>query len=644
MKFTITAVMLLGVVIASTAQSHYPGQHKGKFTLDDSKSIKVAAFDLKDITLLDSRFKDNMLRESNWILSLKVNSLLHSFRTSSGVYSGVEGGYDTTEKLGGWESLDCELRGHSMGHILSGLSLLYASTKDKVYKEKADSLVVGLAEVQKTLKQNGYLGAYPQNLIDRNIAGQRVWAPWYTLHKLYAGLMDQYLYADNKLALEVVIGMSNWAYDKLIKVTPEQRTIMLKNEFGGMNDSFYTLYAITGNEKYKWLGAFFYHNESLDPLKKNEDNLNKKHANTYIPKLIGLVRDYELEGGTDNKSIPEFFWNTVVDHHSFVTGSNSDKEKFFKADEQEQHLTGYTGESCNVYNMLKLSKHLYGLEGNVKYMDFYEKALYNHILGQQDPQSGMVAYFLPMLPGAHKVYSTPTHSFWCCVGTGFENQAKYGETIYYHNDKDIYVNLFIPSELKWKEKGLTLKQETKYPYEESTQLTVSVDSPLTMGLNIRYPSWATSGVVVKVNGKKIKVKAAKGSYINLDRIWRNEDKIEITFPMELHWSSEGNSNMKALMYGPVVMAAKLGTKGMEKPAPFSNPALHNDYYTYDFAVPGTINNELEVKGRQFDKWLKRVPKEPLTFKSIKVGDKEELTFVPLFDLHRERYNIYWNLK
>ncbi|WP_066220195.1 glycoside hydrolase family 127 protein [Formosa haliotis] len=644
MKIKIGIVLFLGGVIGLMAQSHYPGQHQDKLALKDNNRTKAMAFDMKDVTLLDSRFKENMQRESNWILSLKTNSLLHSFRTNAGVYSGYEGGYDTTEKLGGWESLDCELRGHAVGHILSGLSLLYATTKEDVYKTKADSIVIGLAEVQKVLNQNDYLSAYPQNLIDRNIAGKRVWAPWYTLHKLYAGLIDQYLYTDNKLALHVVEGMANWAYDKLQLITPEQRTIMLRNEFGGMNDVFYSLYEITGNKKYKWLGEFFYHNESLDPLKQKVDNLNKKHANTYIPKLIGLIRDYEIEGNKENKEVTEFFWNTVVNHHSFVTGSNSDKEKFFKPDHQTEHLSGYTGESCNVYNMLKLTRHLFGLEADVKYADFYEKALYNHILGQQDPATGMVAYFLPMLPGAHKVYSTPSASFWCCVGTGFENQAKYSEAIYYHNNKGVFVNLFIPSELNWKEKGFVLKQETKFPYDDKTTLTISVNKNVKTALYVRYPSWATLGATVKVNGKKIRVKSKPGSYINIDRVWKNNDKIEITFPMELHWSnSKEDSDVRAVMYGPIVMAAELGTEGMKKPAPYSNPQLHNDYYTYNYNVPTTLNNHLEVKGDKIKKWLEPVHNKPLTFKSVGLKNKE-LTFIPLFDLHRERYNIYWDLK
>ncbi|MDP3434746.1 MAG: glycoside hydrolase family 127 protein, partial [Bacteroidota bacterium] len=598
---------------------------------------------MRDIKLLPSRFIENMERESRWIMSLDVDRLLHSFRNNAGVYAGLEGGYDTVEKLAGWESLDCELRGHTTGHILSGLAMLYASTGYEQFKLKADSLVSRLAVVQEALGEDGYLSAFPENLINRNIAGQRVWASWYTLHKLYSGLIDQYLYCHNQQALEIVAKMGNWAYNKLQKVTPEERKRMIRNEFGGVNDSFYTLYQITGKAEYKWLAEFFYHDETLDPLLTQEDNLDKKHANTFIPKLIGLARAYEIGEPEQNKTIAGFFWNTVVDHHSFCTGSNSDKEKFFKPDHQHEHLTGYTGESCNVYNMLKLTRHLFCMDADVKLADYYEKALSNHILGQQDPESGMVAYFLPMLPGAHKVYSTPDSSFWCCVGTGFENHAKYGEAIYYHKDDELFVNLFIPSELNWKEKGVTVLQETKFPQESTSSFTLKINQPQKLTINIRYPSWATAGASVKINGKKYRVKQNPGSYIALERTWKNGDKIEIDFPMELKVNPSENPDIASISYGPIVLAAKMGTEGMRKPAPFSNPDLHNDYYTYDYRVPLTLSNVLNVKGKPVEEWLKPVAGQLLTFKTINVADKDFI-FVPLFDLHRERYVVYWNLK
>lgn len=642
MRNTLTiffAVFFCSIVMA---QSHYPGQHKSKLKLADAFQPAVEAFDLKDVTLLPSRFTENMEREKKWILSISVKSLLHSFRTNAGVYSGLEGGYSPTKgtpKLAGWESLDSEVRGHTTGHILSGLALLYASTKESAFKIKADSIVAGLAEVQEALKQNGYLSAYSQGLIDRNIAGKSVWAPWYTLHKIYAGLIDQYLYCDNKQALDIVTKMGEWAYQKLKPLSEEQRVLMLRNEFGGVNDAFYNLYAITGNDHFKWVAEFFYHNDVLDPLKEKKDNLSPKHANTFIPKLIGLARNYELEAKGEGMEIADFFWNTVIDHHSFVTGSNSDKEHFFTPDQLSKHLTGYTGESCNVYNMLKLTRHLFIKNPDVKYADYYETALLNHILGQQDPATGMIAYFLPMLPGAHKLYSTPDSSFWCCVGSGFENQAKYGEAIYYHNNNDLFVNLFIPSELNWKEKGLELLQETGFPENGTINFTIKNAGGF-RNLNIRYPSWAKSATV-KINGKKQNRVVKENGYITLNRKWKAGDRVTINYEMGLEAvPTNDDPNIVAITYGPVVLAGEMGTTGMTGRAPYSDPNQHNDYYTYDFKVPGDIQKSLQLDKNNLSAGIKAVDGKPLTFKTKKEG----VTLRPLYDIHRQRYVVYWSLK
>ncbi len=622
------------------AQSHYPGQHAGKFVVPDQLKPAICAFDLQDVRLLDSRFKQNMEREQQWLQAIEPYRLLHSFRTNAGVYSGNEGGYQMVKKLAGWESLDCELRGHTTGHILSGLALMYASTGDEQYKIKGDSLVTGLAEVQRVLNQDGYLSAFPQELINRNIKGQKVWAPWYTLHKLLSGLIDQYLYRDNTQALEVASKMGTWAYKKLQPITAEQRARMLRNEFGGINESFYNLYAITGNKQYQWLAEFFYHNEMLDPLKSGKDILEKKHANTYIPKLLGLTREYELEGRGNGHDIAEFFWQTVIDHHSFATGSNSDQEKFFQPDHLSEHMSGYTGESCNVYNMLKLTRHLFIHTADAKYADYYERALYNHILGQQDPATGMIAYFLPMLPGAHKVYSTKDSSFWCCVGSGFENQAKYGEAIYYHNENNLYVNLFMPSELNWKEKGMKLRQESRFPEEGSTLITIEAAHPVATTLNIRYPSWAVAGATIRVNGRKISVKDKPDSYIAINRTWKGGDQVEVSYPMTLRAiATSDNPNKVALAYGPIVLAGVMGTEGMLEPAPYSNPGLYNDYYTYNYNVPQNIINALAMDKGKPENSIKPVGGAKLTFQT-----KEGILFKPLYDIHRERYVVYWDVK
>ena len=542
---------LLAMSGALTAQSVYPGQHAGKLKRETVAPMKVKSFDLKDVRLLPSRFRENMMRDSVWMASIEVDRLLHSFRTNAGVFAGREGGYMTVKKLGGWESLDCELRGHTTGHLLSAYGLMYAATGSEQFKQKGDSLVNGLAEVQTALG-NGYLSAYPEELINRNIRGTSVWAPWYTLHKLFSGLIDQYLYSDNQKALEVVVRMADWAYHKLKPLDETTRQKMIRNEFGGVNESFYNLYAITGDERHRWLAQFFYHNEVIDPLKELRDDLGTKHTNTFIPKVIAEARNYELTEDENSRKLSDFFWHTMIDHHTFAPGCSSDKEHYFDPARFSKHVSGYTGETCCTYNMLKLSRHLFCWTADAAIADYYERALYNHILGQQDPQTGMVTYFLPLLSGSHKVYSTKENSFWCCVGSGFENHAKYGEAIYYHNDKGIYVNLFIPSVVNWREKGLTLRQETDFPAEETTVLTIRAQNPVETTVYLRYPSWS-KGVKVFVNGKKIAVKQKPGSYIAITRLWKDGDRITADYPMCLRVETTPDNPQKgALVYGPVV--------------------------------------------------------------------------------------------
>lgn len=637
MKYKLVILsMCLGVAGTLSAQSIYPGQHAGKMKKETVVPLTVESFDLKDIRLLPGRFRENMMRDSAWMASIETGRLLHSFRTNAGVFAGREGGYMTVKKLGGWESLDCELRGHTTGHLLSAYGLMYAATGSDIFKLKGDSLVSGLAEVQQALG-NGYLSAFPEELINRNIRGTGVWAPWYTLHKLFSGLIDQYLYADNSQALDVATGMADWAYNKLKPLDEATRKKMIRNEFGGVNESFYNLYAVTGDERYHWLAQFFYHNEVVDPLKEQRDDLGTKHTNTFIPKVLAEARNYELTQEETSRKLADFFWHTMIDHHTFAPGCSSDKEHFFDPQKFSKHLSGYTGETCCTYNMLKLSRHLFCWTGDVAVADYYERALYNHILGQQDPETGMVCYFLPLLNGSHKVYSTKENSFWCCVGSGFENHAKYGEAIYYHNDKGIYVNLFIPSEVNWKEKGMTLRQETAFPSEETTCITVRAEQPVQTTVYLRYPSWSQK-VTVLVNGKKMPVKQKPGSYISVTRQWKDGDRIEATYPMQVRIETTPDDSRKgALLYGPLVLAGERGTDGMQAPAPFSNPTLYNDYYTYDYHIPAGLKTALPIDRKHPERTLERVGK------GLKFTTAQGDIIRPLYDVHHQRYVVYWDL-
>lgn len=626
-------VLILCCINTAVVYSQYVGQFSSVQTIKPQIQVKAYSFDLSDIKLLDSRFKENMECDGKWLLSIDNKRLLHSWRVNAGMST-------NGRSFGGWEGLDVELRGHSLGHVLSGLALMYASTGEIAYKSKADSLVSSLAEIQKVLNQGGYISAFPQNLVNRAIEGKPVWAPWYTLHKVMEGLIDMYQYAGNKQALDVVIKMSDWAYHKLENLSPEQLAIMHKTEFGGMMEAAYNLYSITGNVNDKKLAECFYHHSILDPLAQKEDKLARNHANTQIPKIIGEARGYEVTGNERERNIAEFFWQTVIDHHTYVTGGNSDHEFFFEPDQISKHISNATTESCNTYNMLKLTRHLFTWTANVKYADYYEQALYNHILASQDPQTGMVMYFLSYLPGTFKTYCTKDNSFWCCVGTGFENHAKYGEGIYYHDNKSIYVNLFIPSELTWKEKGIKLMQQTGYPEEATTHLTIQEIKEGNVPLYIRYPSWATSGATIKINGKNVKISQKPGSYIVLDKIWKTGDKIDITYPMSLHLvATNDNPNMAAVVYGPIVLAGDMGTEGIVAPAPYAKDQL--DFR--NISVPDNIVTTLNINGRKLNDWLIPVNGKQLVFKTTGVASKE-ITMIPYYQIDKQRYVIYWNLK
>lgn len=592
-------------------------------------SAQSALFPMSSVRLLPSRFQDNFKRDSAWMMSIPVPSLLHSFQTTSGAYAGKEGGYMTVRKLGGWESMDCDLRGHITGHLLSALATLYAQTNSEAVKAKADSIVNGLNVVQHAYGNTGYLSAFGEGLIDRNIQGKSVWAPWYTLHKILQGLIDQYTLCGNDTSLAIAKRMGLWAYDKTKDLSEETRKRMLRNEFGGFNDAMYQLYGLTKDERYLKTARFFYDAAKIDPLRQGNDDLGTNHANTFIPKLIG-----------EDRQPAELLFNTLAFKHAFVTGEVSDKEHLFDPQKQSKHLTGYDGENCCTFNLLKLATHVYSW--NIKdaakreqTVAYCERALYNHILGQQDPQTSMVCYFTPLLSGAYRLYSTRDSSYWCCVGSGFESHVGYARFIYGHDgDKDLFVNLLIPSRLTWQ--GTTLTQTTNFPQSGTTTLTFT-GKPRRYNVHLRRPAWASS-VSVKVNGKKAK-----------DIVWKKNDIIippmpsapskhsatkegkeiiEVTYGMALHEeATKDDPNRFAVLYGPIVLSGKL-----QKVAhPFSDPKKYNDYYTYNYNIPSTVPKDEQLDGI---KSLKKVgPLEYVTPNGIRLH--------PFYDAHHERYVVYW---
>ena len=428
MKKYIGLVALMGLCLTD-AFAQYPGQSEACMKVPVQVPLKALSFDYADVRLLDGPFKRAMEVNQRWLKEADVERFMHNYRVTAGLKTNAEA-------FGGWEGLDVELRGHSLGHLLTALSEMYASTGDELYKQKCNAFVEALAECQQALDADGYLSAFPEHLIDRAIEGKSVWAPWYTLHKIYAGLLDAYLLCDNRQAYDVVSKMCDWAYGKLKSLSDDDLQRMLQCEFGGMSEFFYNMYAVSGNRQHKELGDKFYHKVILDPLLAGEDKLGGTHANTQIPKAVGEARGYEVTGEQRHHDIAEFFWHTVLKNHTYVTGGNSDSEYFGQPGKLSERLGQNTTETCNTYNMLKLTRHLFTWDALPGYADYYERALYNHILSSQNPETGGVTYFHTLHLGSAKDFNMPFIAHTCCVGTGYENHSKYGEAIYYRTSDD----------------------------------------------------------------------------------------------------------------------------------------------------------------------------------------------------------------
>ena len=610
-------------------------QNDPKVKLSPKVSIKAYAFSLTDVRLLDGPFREAMLRDQRFLLSVDPDRLLHTFRVTAGLPS-------TAKPYGGWEAPDVELRGHSAGHYLTACALMYSSTGDDRFKMRAVAIVSELGKIQQAMTSRGFnpgfLSAYPEEFFDRVDKAGRVWAPYYTLHKIMAGLLDVYLYCDDKQALDVVSRMADWVKFRVDRLSDEQQQRALNTEFGGMEEVLANLYGVTGNAEYLRVSRRFDHKRIFDPLARGEDPLNGVHANTQIPKAIGAARDYELTGEKRYHDIASFFWDRVAHHRSYVIGGNSDNESFFPPESFSKHLGSSSTETCNTYNMLKLTRHLFAWEPSADTMDFYERGLYNHILASQDPATGQMCYYVPLRPGAFKTYSKQDDSFWCCVGTGMENHAKYPDTIYFHDDKSLYVNLFIPSELSWKEKKLHLRQETRYPEDDKTRLAIKCETPVQLAVKIRYPGWAQNGMLLTINGKKQTVDGKRGSYISVDREWKNGDTIEIRMPMSLRVESMPDDPATiAFLYGPVVLGGDLGKDGLEDSRRYG-PSAPQLGRIKPVQVPALVCELKDVLKR-----VKPVAGVPMTFKSDGIGKPSDVTLAPFYKMADQRYSVYWKV-
>ena len=591
--------------------------------------IAVRPFALPEVRLLDGPFKQAMDRNTRYLHDLDPDRLLHNFRLTAGSPS-------SAQPLGGWEEPKVELRGHFVGHFLSACALTYAASGDEALRRKADALVAELAKCQRALGRTGYLSAFPEEFIDRVVEGKRVWAPWYTLHKIMAGLLDMYVHCGNTQALDVVRGMAAWAKGSMDKLDEEAMQRMLKVEHGGMSEVLANLYAVTGEPAHLALARRFDHKAFLEPLAARRDELKGLHVNTQVPKVIGAAREYELTGEPFYRDVATYFWDQVVNHRSYATGGTSNYEGFqTDPDILAAELSNASHETCVTYNMLRLTRRLFTWNPDPRLADYYERALLNGILSTQDPATAMVMYYVPMESGWYKTFCTPNDSFWCCTGTGVENHAKYGDSIYFHDDKNLYVNLFIASELRWLEKGLTLRQETAFPKEEGTTFIISTSSDREFGLRIRVPYWATRGVSVKINGEAADIPAQPSSFLSLDRLWKNGDTITLDMPMSLHlWKMPDDPHLAAVLYGPIVLAGELPTEDL---------AGEKVYGPYHSDGKPASTPDLVASEDHLESWIKAAAGSSLTFQTVGAGRPNDVTLVPFHELFGKRYALYWHL-
>jgi DUF1680 family protein len=592
----------------------------------DQPVRRVQPFDLGDVRLLDSDFSRAAAINQRYLHTLPVDRLAHTFRVQAGIPS-------SAKPFGGWEKPDCELRGHfTGGHYLSAVAIAYATTSDLELKQRGNQLVAALAACQ---QPNGYLSAFPPSFFDRLSSGQKVWAPFYTIHKILVGMLDMHEYTGNAQALQVATGIGNWTVRWLNGFSDAEMAHILKTEYGGMNDGLYRLYAITGSGRYLDAAHRFDQASLFDPLSAHRDELQGLHSNTQIPKVLGAARRYELTGEPRHRRIAEFFWETVTRNRSYATGGSSNDE-FWNAPpgDLKGQLGLYSAECCVAYNLMKLTRHIYAWNGDPRAFDYYERTLYNARLGTQDGD-GMKLYYYPLQPGAAKFYNSPTDSFWCCTGTGAEEFARFNDNIYFHDHDDLYVNLFIPSELDWKERQLRLRQETAFPREPLTTLKLSLAAPTTFALNLRVPNWIGNGARVRINGQPLDVFASPGSYLTLQREWHDGDRVEMDLPMRLSTESlPGDDNLQAALYGPLVLAARLGDKGL----------THDMQYCGYDAAPKPEPKPWpapRVTASDTDKapWMTVLSAQELRFEAQTRDGK--LPVAPLNQVHGERYAVYW---
>ncbi len=616
-------------------------------------AAKAEPFPMTQVRLLPGTIYYNAQEWNRGYMSrLPADRLLYTFRANAGLEVGA------AKPLGGWEQPEngqrsSELRGHFCGHFLSASAQL-AANGDRDGKAKGDYLVAELAKCQEKLGGK-YLSAFPTSWFERLERGERVWAPFYTYHKIMAGMFDMYQLAGNQQALAVLEGMAAWTDEwSASKSFPKMQEI-LKIEFGGVSETLYNLAAATNNHQWAKVGDRFQKRSFVEPLAARRDELRGLHANTHIPQAIAAARRYEISGDTRFHDVADFFFDEVANCRSYVTAGTSNAEAWLGRPRQlaaEWKLSVNTAECCCAYNMLKLARHIYAWNPCAEYFDYYERSLLNHRIGSIRPEVGFTQYYLSLAPGAWKTFGTEDQTFWCCTGSGVEEYSKLNDSIYWRDGMGIYVNLFVPSELDWREKGFKIRQQTRYPEVETVTLKIDAAPADAILVRVRIPGWLQTTATVKLNGKVLEAGAAAGGYLTLNRVWKVGDEVELRFPMHLHVESmPDDPHRQAILYGPLVLAGDLGGEGLTEANIIGANLRVGAPGVEQFgsalgaspstpAVPQIEVPTLRSLREEVSAWIKSDNK-PLTFRTT--GQKTNVSLVPLNTLFDRRYNVYWEV-
>ena len=631
----------------------------------DDKTVVLPArpkmwytFSLQDVRLLQgSPFYQAMITDQRYMLGMDVDRMLNGERRFAGLPQ--KGPYPGS-------SQPADTRPGDLNHYLSAISLMWAQTGDQRFLERANYIISSIRECQDkidartragdtTVRRRLY-GAW-QKILNGHLElsgpdelgypwGGTTGNDWYGIHKAMAAYRDAYLYCNNRTALELLIGQAASVTDFVLKANPDLFDDLLDIEHGGMNEVFADLYAITGNETYMEVSKKFNHQKVILNIAGGKDVLYGRHANMQVPTFVGTARQYQLSGDETSRQATENFLRMIYADHMSAIGGSSRYERYGLPGQTTKELGFTADETCITYNMLKVALNYFESTGDLHQMEYFERALYNHILASQDRESGGVTYYTSLMPGSFKSFSKgyDLTGVWCCVGTGMENHAKYGEAIYFHNNKDLFVNLFIPSQLSWKEKGLQLLMETRFPEDDVVTLTIKENSSFSDPIYLRYPQWAKRSARAWINGRPVSIEAQPGEYIRLQHNWKAGDVVKIEMPQDFYLeAAKDDPNMVAIFHGPLALAGELGTAGM----PGSDLVRHA-HFQYRNWMPPTADIPLLVVNKvDLDSWLQPVPGQPLRFQTTKAGwlngKRKDVNLVPFYNMHHQRYTVYWKL-